>query len=109
MTDQPGSARFQELLESALQVYDKNADAPLADLPGGESFIIQLERCLSIDHITTLLQNKARAVDDFQQRDRIFKSIKGIVSILTPISAVAGVANDTGLVRPKVLKACLAF
>jgi hypothetical protein len=92
MTDQPGSSRFQALLESALQVYEKKAGVTLADL--GDSLVIQLQRCHSIDDITTLLQDKAQAFDDLQQRDRILKSIKTTVSILTPISAVASVADD---------------
>jgi hypothetical protein len=108
MTDQPGPARFRAFLDTALQDYEKNAEVPLADLPGGDLHI-QLERCHSIDHITTLLQDKVQAVDDFQQRDRIFKSIRAIVSILSPISAVAGVADDVGPVRPTILKACLTF
>jgi len=107
MTDQPGSARFQRLLESALQVYEKKAGVTLADL--GDSLAIRLQRCHSIDDITTLLQDKAKAFNDLQQRDRIFKSIKATVSILTPVSAIASVADDAGLVRQNVLKACLAF
>ena len=107
MTDQPGSARFQTLLESALQVYEIKAGVTLADL--GDSLVIQLQRCHTIDDITTLLQDKAQAFNDVRQRDRIFKSIRATVSILTPISAVASIADDAGLVRQKVLKACLAF
>jgi len=107
MTDQPGSARFQTLLESALQVYEIKAGVTLADW--GDSLAIQLQHCHSIDDITTLLQDKTKAINDLRQRDRIFKSIKATVSILTPISAVASVADDAGLVRQNVLKACLAF
>jgi type IV secretory pathway TrbF-like protein len=107
MTDQQGSSRFQVLLESALQAYEKKAGVTLANL--GDSLVFQLQRCHSIDHITTLLQDKAQDIDDLRQRDRIFKSIKATVSILTPISAVASVANDATLVRQKVLNAYLAF
>ena len=107
MTDQPGSARFQALLESALQVYEKKGDIPLVD--GEHSLAIRLQDCHSIDDIAALLQYKAQAFDNLQQRDRILKSIKATVSILTPISAVASVADGAGLVRQKVLKPCLAF
>ncbi len=107
MTDQPGSARFQALLESALQVYEKKAGVTLADL--GDSLVIELQRCHSIDDITTLLQDKAQAFDVLQQRDRIFKSIKATVSILTPISAVASVADDAGLVRQRSSRPVLHF
>ena len=104
MTDQPGSARFQALLESAVQAYEKKEGVALAD--SVDSLAIRLERCLSVDDITTFLQRQAQAIDDFQQRDRIFKSIKAIVSILSPVSSVASVADDVGLVRQKVLMAC---
>jgi hypothetical protein len=107
MTDQTGSPRFQALLESALQAYEKKAGVTLADL--GDSLVVQLQRCHSIDHITTLLQDKAQDINDLRQRDRIFKSIKATVSVLTPISAVASVANDATLVRQKALNAYLAF
>jgi len=97
MTDQPGSARLQALLESALQHYEKKPSVALADRE--DSLAIQLQRCHSIDDITTLLQEKTKAFDDFRQCDRIFKSIKATVSILTPVSALASAADGAGLVR----------
>jgi len=107
MTDQPGSTRFQALLESALRDYEKNAGVTLANWE--DSLAIRIQRCHSIDDITILLQDKAQAFHDLRQHDRIFKSIKATVSILTPISAVASVDDDAGLVRQKVLKGCRAF
>ena len=108
MTDQSASARFQTLLESALQDYEKKSGVKLAGR--GDFLAIQLRRCgHSIDDITALLQDKTQAFDDFRQRDRIFKSIKATVSILTPISAVASGSGVTDLVRQKVLKTYLAF
>ena len=107
MTDQPTSARFEVILESALQYYDKKAGVTLDNWE--DSLAIRLQRCHSIDDITTLLQEKAQASNDPRQRDRIFKSIKATVSILTPISAVTLVADDASLVRKKVLMVCHAF
>ena len=109
MTHQPASDRFQALLESALQEYEKQAGVRLADRK--DSIAIQeLQLCRTTDDITTLLQVKTQAFNDLQQRDRIFRSIRATVSILTPISTVASVANEVGLVRQKVIKkACLAF
>ena len=97
MTDQPGSARLQSLLESAVQEYEKKAGVTLADRE--DSLAIRLERSRSIDDITTLLQEKAQDFNDPQQRGRIFKSIEVTVSILTPITTIASVADDIGLVR----------
>ena len=108
MTHQPASDRFQALLESALQEYEKQAGVILADRK--DSLAIQeLQLCHSIDDITTLLQVKTQAFNDVQQRDRTLKSIRATVSILTPISSVTSVADDVGLVGRKVMEACLAF
>ena len=103
MSDHPGSARFQRLLESAVQAYEKKTGVTLADLE--DSLAMRLQGCHSVEDIATLLQGQAQAIDDFQQRDRIFKTIKTTVSILSPISSVASVADSVGLVRRKVLMA----
>ena len=91
MTDQPGSVRFQAPLESAVQAYEKKAGVTLADLE--DSLAMRLQRCHSVDDIATLLQGQAQAIDDFQQRDRIFKSIKTTVSILSPTYSAASGPN----------------
>jgi hypothetical protein len=104
MADQPGSARFQTLLESAVRVYEKKAGVTLAD--SEDSLAMQIQCCHSVDGIATLLQGQAQAIDDFRQRDRIFKSIKTTVSILSPISSVAFVVDNACMVCRKVLMAC---
>jgi len=104
MTDQPGSARFQKLLQSAVQAYEKQACTTLAD--SGNALAMQLQGCHSVDGIATLIQGQAQSFNDFRERDRIFNSIKNTVSILSPIYSVVSVANDVGLVRRKVLIAC---
>jgi len=99
MADQLASTRFQEFLNRAVYDYEKNAGTTLEH--GEDSLAIQLQRCHSTDDITTLLQDKMQAFDDFRQRDRIFKSIKATVSILTPISTLASAVDGAGLVRQK--------
>jgi hypothetical protein len=106
MTDHPGSGRFQALLESAVQAYETNMGVTLADTD--DLVAIRLQSCHSVDDIATLLQGQAHAIDNFQQRDRIFKSIKTSVSILSPVSSVVSVADSVSLVRWKVLIACFA-
>ena len=104
MPDQPRSARFQNLLESAVKAYEKKEGVTLA---GSEDSLAKgLQGCRSADEIAILLQGQAQAIDNLQQRDRIFKSIKIIVSILSPISFGASVADNVGLVRRKVRMAC---
>jgi hypothetical protein len=96
MIDQSGSSHFQALLESAVEAYEKKAGVTLADLE--DSLAMRLQGCHTVDDIATLLQGQAQAIDDFQ-RDRIFKSIKTTTSILSPISSLASVADNVGLVR----------
>ena len=107
MTDQPGSARFQVLLESALEDYEKKAGITSADWE--DSLAVRLQRCHSIDDITTLLQDKTQAFNDLRQRDRIFNTIKATVLILTPLSAFASIADNPNLVRQKALDDCCSF
>ena len=104
MTDQPRSARFQNLLQSAVKAYEEKEGVTLAD--SEDPLAKGLQGCHSPDDIAILLQGQAQAIDNFQQRDRIFKSIKIIVSILSPISSGASVADNVGLVRRKVPMAC---
>ena len=91
MTGQQGPTRFQVLLESALQAYEKRPGVMLADL--GHPLAARLQNCHSADDITALLQGRAQGFGDPRQRNRIFKAIRGTVSTLTP-SSVAYVADD---------------
>ena len=107
MTDQPTLPRFQVILESALQHCERKAGITLA---GSEDLlVVRLQHCHSIDDITALLEEKVQLFNDLRQRDRILKSIKATVSILTPISSVISVTDSTSLVCQKVLKARLTF
>jgi len=101
MDDQDGSARWQELFESALQAYERKTGVILAQHP----LTVQLQSCHSAEDITTLLQGRARAFSDFRERDRIMESTKTIVSILNPLSD-AFLADAVGLVRQKALVEC---
>ena len=88
-----------------MQAYEKKAGVTFID--SEDPLTMRLQGCHSVDDIATLLQGQAQAIDDFHQHDRIFKSIKTTVSILSPISSVASLADNVGLVRRKVLVACI--
>jgi hypothetical protein len=89
-----------------VQAYEKKMGVPLANTD--DSVAIRLQSCHSVDDIATLLQGQAQAIDDFQQRDRIFNSIKTTVLILSPISSVVSVVDSVSLVRRKVPMAFFA-
>jgi hypothetical protein len=94
MADQSGSTRFRELFESALQAYEKKAGVTLAEHP----LAIQLQTCESVESITTVLQGQAQLFSEYRGRDKVMKSIKNTVSIMSRLSATASLAVDIGLV-----------
>jgi hypothetical protein len=99
MTDQSASSRLQALLELALEDYEKKTTVSLARHPLAQ----RLEDCHSVDAITTLLQDQARAFGEFRGRDRIMKSIESTVCFLDKLSGSAALSNIIGLVRQKTL------
>jgi len=66
----------------------------------------QFQSCDSTEDITTILQRQTQAFINLQGSDRIFKSIKTTVSILTALSSAASLADAFSLVRQKLLTQC---
>jgi hypothetical protein len=97
------SARFQVLFEPAFQAYEKKAGVSLAQHP----LAIKLQSCDTVEAITGLLQDQAQAFGHLQGSDKIMKSIKITVSILSKISSATSLADAFGLVRKKALMACV--
>jgi len=96
MPDPSGSPHFQALFESALQAYHTKTGITLAEHP----FAVQLQNCNTVESITTLIQGQAQAFSNYRESDRIMKSIKTIVSILTPLSVAATLTDPVGLPFP---------
>jgi len=92
MANQSRSVSFQRLLESALLRYEKMTGVTLSKHP----LALQLQSCNSVENFNKLLGDKAK---DVRERERIIKSMKTIVSILTPLSSVASLPDAVGLVR----------
>ena len=103
MARQSESARFQALFEAALQAYERKTGASLAQHP----LAIKLQSCDTVEAITGLLQDQARAFGHFQGSDKIMESLKTIVSTLSTLSSAASLADAFGLVRHKGLMACI--
>ena len=102
MSDQSGPSPFQSLFESALQDYENQTGIPLANHPLAE----QLQNCQSVESVTALLQEKAQAFNEFRGSDKIFKSLKGVASALSRVSAIAAFSEAVGVVRPRSLIVC---
>ncbi len=100
MAHQAGPAHFQPSFDSALRAYQEKTDITLAEHP----LAVQLQSCDSAESIITiLLQGEPPAFSNFQEKDRITKSIKTIVSVLTTLSATASLGDALGLVRQTAL------
>ena len=98
MADQSGSNRFRELFDTALRAYENETGVTLAS----HRLAIELQHCDTSEGITAFLQDQAK---DFRKSEKITKSVKTIVSILTPLSSAASLPDTVGLVRQKVLVA----
>jgi hypothetical protein len=91
MANQSGSVSFQRVLESALLRYEKKTGITLSKHP----LALQLQSCNSVEDFDKLLQDKAK---DVKQSERITKTMRTIVSILTPLSFLASLPDAVGLV-----------
>ena len=91
MASQSRSISFQSLLESALLRYEKKTGVTLSKHP----LALQLQSCDSVEDFNKLLQHKAK---DVRESEKITKSMKTIVSILTPLFSVASLPDAVGLV-----------
>ena len=105
MSDHSGSSCFRVLFEAALQQYENQTEISLANHPLAE----QLQNCHSVDSVIAALQEQVRAFIEFRGRDRIMKSLEGVVSVLSMLSTVANLGDSIGLVRWKALVGCPMF
>ncbi len=106
MADHSGSSgrstRFRALFKAALQDYEKATNVSLASHP----LATQLQSCQSAESITAILQSQAPAFGESQGSDRAMISIKGIVLILTRLSATSFLGDAIDLVCHQSLMAC---
>ena len=95
MSGQSQSSRFRVLFESALLDYQNQTGTTLV---AG-----QLQNCDSVESVTAVLQEQARAFTEFRGGDdRIMKSLKSVVSVLYAFSASSALGETmVGLVRWK--------
>ena len=101
MSDRIQSSRIEALFESALHDYENQTGIPLAKHPLAE----QLQNCQSVDSVTTLLQERARAFNEYRGSDKIMKSLRSIVSALSRVSATT-VGQNICMVCPRQLIRC---
>src|SRR5216683_3366874 len=92
MSNQSQSSRFRVLFDSALQDYQNQTGTTLV---AG-----QLQSCDSVESVTAVLQQKARAFAEFRGGDdRIMKSLKTVVSVVYTLCSSTALGEAIGLVR----------
>jgi hypothetical protein len=94
------SSSFQEIFAAALQDYASQTGTRLDEHP----FATQFEACGSVESISSVLQEHARAFREFRGEDKkIMKSLKSTVHILYTLSTSAVLGEGIGLVCTKPL------
>jgi hypothetical protein len=99
MSDYSGPSPFHALFESALQDYEKQTGIPLANHPLAE----QIQNCQSVESVTALLREQTQALNELRGSDKMMKSLDGVVSALSKVSATATLAIGTVCLRPPIL------
>ena len=103
MSNHSGLSPFQTLFESALLDYEKQTGIPLANHPLAEQF----QNCQTVELVTALLQEQARAFNKFRDGDKIIRSLKTVVSALSGVSTIAAFGQAISVVCPKPLIAVI--
>ena len=106
MSDQSELSPFHSLFESSLHDYENQTGIPLALALANHPLAEQLQKCQSLESVTTLLQEQARAFSEFRESDKIMKSLTSLVSALSRVSATATLGHDIGMVCSRVFGWC---
>jgi len=100
MSNPSPSQSFRFLFETALQRYEEKTGTKLIEHPLAK----QLEKCDSVDSITTVLQEQARVFGKFKGDDgKVMRSLKYSVNVLHALSTNTALEEGIGLVRLKAL------
>jgi len=100
MSNPSSSESFRFLFETALQRYEEKTGTKLVEHPLAK----QLEKCDSVDSITTFLQEQARVFGKFKGDDgKVMKSLKYSVNVLYALSTNSALGEGIGLVRLKTI------
>ena len=94
--DDSSSSRLQVIFEAALEGYERQTGMNLIDHPLAK----QLENCNSVQPITALFEEQARAFRQFRGDDeKVMRSLKCAVNVLHGLSTSSALGKCVGLVR----------
>ena len=102
MSNPSPSGAFRFLFETALQRYEEKTGTKLVEHPLASAK--QLEKCDSVDSITSFLQERARVFGKFKGDDgKVMESLKYSVNVLYALSTNTALGEGIGLVRLKAV------
>jgi hypothetical protein len=85
MSDKSGSSHLHVLFEAALEDYKQQTGIELAKHPLAE----RLQDCNSVDRVTAILCERAQKFKDFQEKDKVLKPLKKVLTVLHALSSTA--------------------
>ena len=98
---QPSSSSFESIFNAALEDYAKQSGTRLDK---HHPLVKQLEKCNSVDSISSVIQEHARRFREFRGDDgKLMKSLKGAVQVLYTLSTCAVLGEGIGIVCPNLL------
>jgi len=82
------------LFEAALEDYKQQTGIELAKHPLAE----HLQDCDSVESVSAILREQAQDFKEFQEKDKVLKSLRNVLTILHKLPSAADFAHDVGLV-----------
>ena len=99
MSDHSALSHLNVLFNSALQDYEAQTGISLPEHPLTE----RLQDCHSVDSIATVLHEQTEDFNEFQGKEKLFKSLKNAISVLHRLSAYARLGEVIGRVHLNAL------
>ena len=99
MSDHSALFHIEVLFGAALQDYETQTGIPLLEHPLAE----RLQNCHSVESIAAVLHGQTENFNEFQGKEKLFKSLKNAISVLHRLSAYGKLGEVIGLVHLKAL------
>src|SRR5713226_5478728 len=99
MSGPSASSRLRELFEAALVDYNQKTGIDLTK----HTLADRLQDCKSVEDVTAVLCEQAQDFKKFQEKDKVLKPLKKVLTVLYLLSSAPSIAQHVGLVRPKSL------
>ncbi len=90
------------LFETAIEDYKQQTGIELAKL----TLFEQLQDCNSVESVSAVLHDQARAFKEFREKDKVLKPLKMVLTVLHKLSQAASSSHHVGLVCHEALTVC---